>query len=105
MSAGWFGVTRDFGKVNADQLEEVYQKGQQSLESIQSYLASVSQKRNEKMKSVSKPDFSCEFYFNDPIIDIQVETPIIAMFSFSYITAMSLLRLSNVMYILVTNLE
>lgn len=41
---------KDFDKLSPDQLEEAYQKGQQSLESIQSYLASVSQKRNEKMK-------------------------------------------------------
>ena len=40
----------DFEKLSPEQLEEAYQKGQQSLESIQSYLASVSQKRNEKLK-------------------------------------------------------
>ena len=46
---------KDFEKLSPEQLEEAYQKGQQSLESIQSYLASVTQKRNEKMKSASKP--------------------------------------------------
>ena len=46
---------KDFDKLSPDQLEEAYQKGQQSLESIQSYLASVSQKRNEKMRSAGKP--------------------------------------------------
>ena len=41
---------KDFDKLSPDQLEEAYQKGQQSLESIQSYLASVSEKRSKKRK-------------------------------------------------------
>ena len=55
---------RDFDKLTPNQLEEAYQKGQQSLESIQSYFASVTQKRNEKMKAVKpvqqKPEQSTE---------------------------------------------